>query len=85
MDYDAPSLEKVEQKIEARKAEAMAKAEIHEATPAGAEVELREAINTVQADAKLQELRSELGLGAAPSAPAAQPAPPAADPSTGTS
>ncbi len=85
MDYDAPSLEKVEQKIEARKAEAMAKAEIHEATPAGAEVELREAINTVQADAKLQELRTELGLGAAPSAPAVQPAPPAADPTTGTS
>lgn len=73
MDYEAPSLEKVEQKIERRKAEAMASAEIHEATPAGAEAELREAINTVQADAKLQELRQELGLGAAPAAPAADP------------
>lgn len=69
MDYDAPSLEKVEQKIEARKAEAMAKAELHEATPAGAEAELREAINTVQADATLQELRQELGLGSAPGTP----------------
>lgn len=69
MDYDAPSLAKVEEKIEARKAEAMAKAELHEATPAGAESELREAINTVQADAKLLELRQELGLGAAPTAP----------------
>jgi phage shock protein A len=97
LDYEAPSLEKVEQKIEARKAEAMAKAEIHDATPAGAEAELREAINTVQADAKLQELRTELGLGAAPSAPATAAdsgpmAPPAssepsapADPTAGTS
>jgi phage shock protein A len=62
MDYDAPSLEKVEEKIEARKAQAMAKAELHEATPAGAEAELKEAINMVQADAKLEELKAELGL-----------------------
>ena len=62
MDYDMPSLEKVEEKIEARKAEAMAKAELREATPAGAEAELKEAINMVQADAKLEELKAELGL-----------------------
>lgn len=62
MDYDAPSLAKVEEKIERRKAEAMATAELHEATPQGAEAELREAINTVQADAKLEELKAELGL-----------------------
>jgi phage shock protein A len=62
MDYDAPSLEKVEEKIEARKAEAMAKAELREATPQGAEAELKEAINMVQADAKLEELKAELGL-----------------------
>jgi len=62
MDYDAVSLEKVEDKIEARKAEAMAKAELRDATPDGAEVELREAISTVQADAKLEELKNELGL-----------------------
>ncbi len=62
MDYEAPSLEKVEEKIEARKAEAMAKAELREATPAGAEAELKEAINMVQADAKLEELKAELGL-----------------------
>lgn len=62
MDYDMPSLEKVEEKIEARKAQAMAKAEITEATPAGAEAELKEAINMVQADAKLEELKAELGL-----------------------
>jgi phage shock protein A len=62
MEYDMPSLEKVEEKIEARKAEAMAKAELREATPAGAEAELKEAINMVQADAKLEELKAELGL-----------------------
>ena len=62
MDYDMPSLEKVEEKIEARKAEAMAKAELRDATPQGAEAELKEAINMVQADAKLEELKAELGL-----------------------
>jgi len=62
MDYDMPSLEKVEEKIEARKAEAMARAELREATPVGAESELKEAISMVQADAKLEELKAELGL-----------------------
>ncbi|HAX82927.1 MAG TPA: hypothetical protein DCY40_10225 [Actinobacteria bacterium] len=59
---DAVSLEKVEEKIEARKAHAMAKAELREATPAGAEMELREAVSVAQADAKLDELRKELGI-----------------------
>ncbi len=40
----------------------MAKAELREATPQGAEAELKEAINMVQADAKLEELKAELGL-----------------------
>ncbi|MCP3994156.1 MAG: hypothetical protein GY722_03690 [bacterium] len=61
-DYEAPSLEKIEEKIEARKAEAMAKAELREATPEGSEMELKEAINMAQADAKLEELKAELGL-----------------------
>ncbi len=62
MDDDVPSLEKVEEKIEARKANAMARAELREATPEGAEAELREAVSIVQADAKLEELKKELGL-----------------------
>lgn len=62
MSDDLPSLDQVEDKIERRKAEAMARAEVREATPAGAEAELREAINRTQADAKLEELRAELGL-----------------------
>ena len=56
------SLDKVEDKIEARKAQAMARAELREATPEGAEIELREAVSLAQADAKLDELRAELGL-----------------------
>ena len=62
MDDDAVSLEKVEEKIEQRKANAMAKAELREVTPEGAEMELREAVSMAQADAKLAELRKELGI-----------------------
>jgi len=62
MDYEAPSLSKVEEKIQSREAEAMANAELRDATPAGSEAELKEAINMVQADAKLEELKNELGL-----------------------
>lgn len=62
MDDEAVSLEKVEDKIEQRKAMAMAKAELREATPDGAEMELREAVSMAQADAKLDELRAELGI-----------------------
>lgn len=62
MDDDAVSLDKVEDKIEVRKAEAMARAELREATPEGAEIELREAVSLAQADAKLAELKAELGI-----------------------
>ncbi|MEA2000561.1 MAG: PspA/IM30 family protein [Actinomycetota bacterium] len=62
MDYDMPSLEKIEEKIQAREAQAMAKAELREVTPEGSEMELKEAINMAQADAKLEELKAELGL-----------------------
>jgi phage shock protein A len=59
---EGPNLDTVEAKIEQRKAEAMAKAELHEATPEGAEAELRKAVNMAEADSKLEELRAELGL-----------------------
>ena len=62
MGDDAVSLERVEEKIEARKAHAMAKAELRESTSEGAEMELREAVSVAQADAKLDELRKELGI-----------------------
>ncbi len=62
MDTEAVSLDKVEEKIEKRKAEAMARAELREATPEGAEAELREAVSLAQADTKLAELKAELGI-----------------------
>ncbi|MEX2322740.1 MAG: PspA/IM30 family protein [Acidimicrobiia bacterium] len=61
-DLDRVSLDSVEDKIERRKAVAMANAELHEATPDGAEMELKEAVSLAQADAKLAELKSELGM-----------------------
>lgn len=61
---EQPSLDEVERKIEQRKAEAMARAELREATPEGAEAELRREVNMNAADAKLEELRAELGLEA---------------------
>ena len=62
LDDETPSLERVEDKIEKRKAEAMAHAELREATPEGAEMELREAVSLAKADEKLEELKAELGL-----------------------
>lgn len=70
MTDDGPSLDQVEDKIERRKAEAMARAELHEVTPEGAEAELRASINVAAADAKLEELKAELGLSSSGSAPA---------------
>jgi phage shock protein A len=62
MEVNAPSLEKVEEKIQVRLSEAQARAELREATPEGAETELREAVSMAQADARLEELKKELGL-----------------------
>ena len=62
IDDESVSLDRVEDKIEKRKAVAMAKAELREATPDGAELELREAVNLAKADAKLDELKAELGI-----------------------
>lgn len=62
MDKDAPSLSRIEEKIQERVSSASAKAEIRTATPEGAEAELREAVSLARADDKLAELRAELGL-----------------------
>jgi len=62
LDDEIPSLARVEEKIEVRKSEAMAHAELREATPEGAEAELREAVSLAKADEKLDELKAELGL-----------------------
>ena len=62
METNAPSLERVEEKIQIRLSEAKARGELREATPEGAESELREAVSMAQADARLEELKKELGL-----------------------
>lgn len=62
MEMDSPSLAKVEDKINQRLAEAKAQTELREATPEGAEAELKESISLAQADARLADLRKELGL-----------------------
>ena len=62
MDDSMPSLEDVADKIEKRKAQAMGQAEVFDVTPEGGEIELRQALNEAQADAKLEELKAELGL-----------------------
>lgn len=62
MEAEAPSLKSVEEKIEGRLAGAKAHTELRGVTPEGAEQELKEAVSLAQADAKLEELRKELGL-----------------------
>lgn len=62
LEQEAPSLGRVEDKINQRLAQAKARTELREATPEGAEAELRETISIAQADAKLEELKKELGL-----------------------
>lgn len=62
LEREAPSLSQVEQKIEGRLSTAKAHTELREVTPEGAEQELKEAVSLSQADAKLEELRQELGL-----------------------
>ena len=78
---DAPSLEEVENKIQARMAQASAKAELTEATsPDAAIAELKAATTDLKASAALDDLRAELGLTPAPELPAASPPPPPAEP-----
>lgn len=67
---DGPSLEQVEDKIQARMAEAEAKAELASATdPDVAVAELKRSTLQLKAETALDDLRAELGLGPAPAAP----------------
>jgi len=74
---DTPSLGDVEQKIQARMAQASARAELSSATPEGAMAELRQSTAELQASATLDSLRVELGITAA-AAPAGELSAPAA-------
>ncbi|MGH9227399.1 MAG: PspA/IM30 family protein [Acidimicrobiales bacterium] len=63
---EAPSLTEIEDKIQDRMAEAMAKTELTAETPEGAMAELEREVDLASANSALDDLRSELGLGPAP-------------------
>jgi phage shock protein A len=65
---DAPSLKEIEDKIEDRMAEAMAKTELTAESPEGAMAELEREVDLASANSALDDLRAELGLGPAPTA-----------------
>jgi phage shock protein A len=85
---DAPSLKEIEDKIQDRMAEAMAKTELTAETPEGAMAELEREVDLASANSVLDDLRAELGLGPAPAAGAgssdAATAPSSAAPSSAT-
>ena len=75
---DVPTLNEVQQKIEARYAKAKATSELQDISVESSILEVEQATANVEAQSRLSELRTELGLDAAPAAaPAAveQPKP----------
>ncbi|HET6834465.1 MAG TPA: PspA/IM30 family protein [Acidimicrobiales bacterium] len=84
---EAPSLKEIEDKIQDRMAEAMAKTELTAETPEGAMAELEREVDLASANSALDDLRAELGLGPAPAAGAGSSdaaAPSSASPSSET-
>lgn len=89
---DVPTLNEVRDKIEARYAKAKGMSELQGSTVEGRILEVEQAAQNTQAQARLSQIKSELGLGAseatAPAAatePAAAPAEaPASEPQPGT-
>ncbi len=72
---DVPSFEEVREKIEARYTRAKARAELGEASVESRVLEVEQATANVEAQSRLSQLRSELGLDTGQAAaPAAQPA-----------
>jgi phage shock protein A len=72
---DVPTLSEVQAKIEARYAKAMGTAEIQGGTVEARMLEVEQASMNTEAQARLSQIKAQLGLGDAP-APAAQPAAP---------
>jgi phage shock protein A len=73
---DVPTLNEVQQKIEARYAKAKAHSELNDTSVESRVLEIEQATSNVAAQSRLSELRAELGLdgAAAAAAAAAQPA-----------
>jgi len=70
VDTSGPSLGEIEDKINARMAQASARAELQSSSIEGAQQELERSVQQVGAQARLDKLREELGLGPAPGADA---------------
>jgi phage shock protein A len=68
---DVPSLDQVRDKIETRLAKARGMAELQSESVEGRMLEVQQAVASNQAAARLSEMRSRLGLAAAPEAAAA--------------
>jgi phage shock protein A len=66
---DVPTLKEVEEKIQIRYAKAKAASELTEGSVESRVLEIEQATANVEAQGKLSELRAELGLETAPSAP----------------
>ena len=65
---DTPSLEQVREKIEGRLAKAQATTELTESSTEGRMAEIEAAARNTQAKARLEELKSQLGVGSAETA-----------------
>src|SRR3954454_6658674 len=74
---DVPTLNEVQQKIEARYAKAKATSELSSVSVQGSMLEIEQATNNIEAQSRLSQLRAELGLdggtSAAPSPAAVAP------------
>ncbi|MEX2619899.1 MAG: PspA/IM30 family protein [Egibacteraceae bacterium] len=68
---DVPTLDQVRDKIETRLAKAKGMAELQSDSVEGRMLEVEQAVSSNQASARLSEMRSKLGLTAAPTAEAA--------------
>ena len=65
---DVPTFSEVEQKIQARYTRAKAMSELNDASVESRVLEVEQATANVEAQARLSQLRGELGLDAAPAA-----------------
>ena len=74
---DVPTLNEVQQKIEARYTKAKAHSELQESTVESSILEIEHATANVEAQSRLSQLRSELGLESATAAPAVEQPKPA--------
>jgi phage shock protein A len=72
---DVPTLNEVQQKIEARYVKAKASSELQESSVESRILEVEQATANVEAHSRLSELRAELGLDAPADAPAVNAAP----------